>query len=161
MGRIASTENVTLCRSCVSSARRAGENAICPVHAQPSAEIVRGQESKRGVVATCPREFQHRIRAPQDRIHLWIWQKRWSVKTQSYALECGGNPLAKSRAIALGTLLDIFSGNLFRIHRLVASRESTGRFRQWLLRVTWIYLGTFLLFWDSRWKNDQCNDWWT
>ena len=70
-------------------------------------------------------------------------------------------PIGQIQAIALGTLLDIFSGNLFRIHRLVASRESTRRFRQWLLRVTWIYLGTFLLFWHSRWENDQCNDWWT
>ena len=35
-------------RSCVSSARNAGESAICPVCAQPSAEIVRGRESNRG-----------------------------------------------------------------------------------------------------------------
>ena len=66
MGRTTSTENVTLCgehacrvrdvqakarlvrcagnplrRSCVSSARDAGESEICPVHAQPSAEIAR------------------------------------------------------------------------------------------------------------------------
>ena len=34
-------------RSCVSSARNAGESAICPVRAQPSAEIVRVECAKR------------------------------------------------------------------------------------------------------------------
>ena len=33
-------------RSCVSSARNAGESAICPVHAQPSVEIVRVECAK-------------------------------------------------------------------------------------------------------------------
>ena len=33
-------------RSCVSSARNAGESAICPACAQPSAEIVRGKCAK-------------------------------------------------------------------------------------------------------------------
>ena len=33
-------------RSCVSSARNAGESAICPVPAQPSAEIVRVERAK-------------------------------------------------------------------------------------------------------------------
>ena len=33
-------------RSCVWSARNAGESAICPVHAQPSAEIVRVECAK-------------------------------------------------------------------------------------------------------------------
>ena len=33
-------------RSCVSSARNAGESAICPVCAQPSAEIVRVECAK-------------------------------------------------------------------------------------------------------------------
>ena len=33
-------------RSCVSSARNAGESAICPVRAQPSAETVRGECAK-------------------------------------------------------------------------------------------------------------------
>ena len=33
-------------RSCVSSARNAGESAICPVPAQPSAEIVRAESAK-------------------------------------------------------------------------------------------------------------------
>ena len=71
VGRTASTENVILCgdracraremqarvrlersarnpvrRSCVSSARNAGESAICPVRAQPSAEIVRVECAK-------------------------------------------------------------------------------------------------------------------
>ena len=35
-----------LWRSCVSSARNAGESAICPMHAQPSAEIVRVECAK-------------------------------------------------------------------------------------------------------------------
>ena len=72
MGRTASTENATLCgdracqvremqarvrcvvcarnplrRSCVLSARNAGESAICPMCAQPSAEIVRVECAKR------------------------------------------------------------------------------------------------------------------
>ena len=71
VGRTASTENATLCgdracrvremqarvrfvrrarnplrRSCVSSARNAGESAICPVRAQPSAEIARVECAK-------------------------------------------------------------------------------------------------------------------
>ena len=71
MGRTASTESATLCgdracrvrkmqarvrfagcarnplrRSCVSRARSAGESAICPVRAQPSAEIVRVEGAK-------------------------------------------------------------------------------------------------------------------
>ena len=33
-------------RSCVSSARNAGESAICPMRAQPSAEIVRVECAK-------------------------------------------------------------------------------------------------------------------
>ena len=33
-------------RSCVSSARNAGESAICPVPAQPSAEILRVERAK-------------------------------------------------------------------------------------------------------------------
>ena len=36
----------SLRRSCVSSARNAGESAICPVPAQPSAEIVRVERAK-------------------------------------------------------------------------------------------------------------------
>ena len=71
MGRTASTESATLCgdracgvremqarvrfvrsarnllrRSCVSRARNAGESAMCPVRAQPSAEIVRVECAK-------------------------------------------------------------------------------------------------------------------
>ena len=71
MGRTASAESATLCgdrarrvremqarvrfvrsapdplrRSCVSSARNAGESAICPVRARPSAEIVRVECAK-------------------------------------------------------------------------------------------------------------------
>ena len=73
-------------RSCVSSARNAGESAICPIPAQPSAEIVRVVremqarvrsvrcacnplrrsrvvESPIEVAATGPPEFQRKIRA--------------------------------------------------------------------------------------------------
>ena len=67
MGRTASTQIATLCgdracrvremrfvrgarnplrRSCVSSARNAGESAICPARGQPSAEIVRVECAK-------------------------------------------------------------------------------------------------------------------
>ena len=44
-------------RSCVSSARNAGESAICPVRAQPSAEIVRAECAKcrRECDLTCAR----------------------------------------------------------------------------------------------------------
>ena len=100
MGRTASTESATLCgdracgvremqarvrfvrsarnplrRSCVSSARNAGESAICPVRAQPSAEIVRVECAKcrrecdlPGVATLCGdracrvREMQARVR---------------------------------------------------------------------------------------------------
>ena len=84
-------------RSCVLSARNAGESAICPVHAQPSAEIVRVECAKcrrecdlSGVRATlCGDRAWSRVRparvsfstkfgcllvldtrTPQDRIHL-------------------------------------------------------------------------------------------
>ena len=64
------------------------------------------------------------------------------------------SPLTKSRAIALGgrttrTLLDIFSGNLFRIHRLVASwaeraREDIGNGCCMSPEATW---ARFCFFW--------------
>ena len=41
-------------RSCVSSARNAGESAICRLRAQPSAEIVRVECAKCGESAICP-----------------------------------------------------------------------------------------------------------
>ena len=47
-------------RSCVSSARNAGESAICPVPAQPSAEIVRSARNA-GDRAMCPMRVRARI----------------------------------------------------------------------------------------------------
>ena len=44
--RFAGCARSPLRRSCVSSARNAGESAICPVRAQPSAEIVRVECAK-------------------------------------------------------------------------------------------------------------------
>ena len=44
--RFAGCARNPLRRSCVSSARNAGESAICPVRAQPSAEIVRVECAK-------------------------------------------------------------------------------------------------------------------
>ena len=100
MGRTASTENVTLCgdracrvremqarvrfvrsarnplrRSCVSSARNAGESAICAVRAQPSAEIARVECAKcrrecdlRGARATLCGDRARRVRETQARV---------------------------------------------------------------------------------------------
>ena len=50
-------------RSCVSSARNAGENAIFPVPAQPSAEIVRVDRAKcrRESYKSVPQEFPMRV----------------------------------------------------------------------------------------------------
>ena len=45
--RFAGCPRNPLRRSCVSSARNAGESAICPVRAQPSAEIARVECAKR------------------------------------------------------------------------------------------------------------------
>ena len=62
-------------RSCVSSARNAGESAICPVRAQPSAEIVRVEcaKSRRecdlsGVHATLCGDRACRVREMQARV---------------------------------------------------------------------------------------------
>ena len=100
MGRTASTESATLCgdrargvremqarvrfvrsarnplrRSCVSSERNAGESAICPVRAQPSAEIVRVECAKcrrecdlSGPRATLCRDRARRAREMQARV---------------------------------------------------------------------------------------------
>ena len=51
--RFAGCARNPLRRSCVSSARNAGESAICPVRAQPSAEIVRVARNA-GESAICP-----------------------------------------------------------------------------------------------------------
>ena len=45
-------------RSCVSSARNAGESAICPMRAQPSAEIARVEARNAGDSAICPMRAQ-------------------------------------------------------------------------------------------------------
>ena len=62
-------------RSCVSSARNAGESAICPVRAQPSAEIVRVECAKcrrecdlSGPRATLCRDRACRAREMQARV---------------------------------------------------------------------------------------------
>ena len=46
IARVECTSEMQARRSCASSARRAGESAICPVRAQPSAEIVRVECAK-------------------------------------------------------------------------------------------------------------------
>ena len=62
-------------RSCVSSARNAGESAICPVPAQPSAEIVRVECAKcrrecdlSGSGATLSKDRACRVREMQARV---------------------------------------------------------------------------------------------
>ena len=64
-------------RSCVSSARNAGERAICPVRAQPSAEIARVERAKRRrecnlphARATVCRDRARRVREMQARVRL-------------------------------------------------------------------------------------------
>ena len=82
-------------RSCVSSARNAGESAICPIPPQPSAEIVRvecakcrrecdlsGVRLRRSCVVESPIEVA--ATGPRDSGVCWE-QKRWSARTQSCA----------------------------------------------------------------------------
>ena len=56
-------------RSCVSSARNAGESAICPMPAQPSAEIVRVEcaQCRRVRFVPCPRNPLRRSRVSSAR----------------------------------------------------------------------------------------------
>ena len=75
-------------RSCVSSARNAGESAICPVRAQPSAEIARVECAKcrrecdwPGVRATLCGDRACRVREMQARVR---------------SAGCARNPLRKS-----------------------------------------------------------------
>ena len=75
-------------RSCVSSARNAGESAICPVRAQPSAEIVRVECAKcrrecdwPGVRATLCGDRACRVREMQARVR---------------SAGCARNPLRRS-----------------------------------------------------------------
>ena len=69
-------------RSCVSSARNAGESAICPVRAQPSAEIVRVECAKcrrecdlPGARATLCGDRARRVREMQARVR-FVWSAR-------------------------------------------------------------------------------------
>ena len=73
--RFAGCARNPLRRSCVSSARNAGESAICPVRAQPSAEIVRVECAKcrrecdlPGVRATLCGDRACRVRKMQARV---------------------------------------------------------------------------------------------
>ena len=75
-------------RSCVSSARNAGESAICPVRAQPSAEIVRVECAKcrrecdlPGARATLCGDRACRVREMQARVRF---------------VRCARNPLRRS-----------------------------------------------------------------
>ena len=91
MGQTASTENATLWRSCASCARNAGESAIWPVPAQPSAEIVRVECAKcrrecdlSGPRATLCRDRACRVREMQARVR---------------SVRCARNPLRRSRVV--------------------------------------------------------------
>ena len=73
--RFAGCARNRLRRSCVSSARNAGESAICPVRAQPSAEIVRVECAKcrrecdvPGARATLCGDRARRVREMQARV---------------------------------------------------------------------------------------------
>ena len=75
--RFAGCARNPLRRSCVSSARNAGESAICPVRAQPSAEIVRVECAKcrrecdlPGARATLCGDRACRVREMQARVRL-------------------------------------------------------------------------------------------
>ena len=88
--RFAGRPRNPLRRSCVSSARNAGESAICPVRAQPSAEIVRVECAKcrrecdsPGARATLCGDRACRVREMQARVRF---------------AGCPRNPLRRSRA---------------------------------------------------------------
>ena len=73
--RFADCPRNPLRRSCVSRARNAGESAICPVRAQPSAEIVRGAKCRRecdlsGPRATLCGDRACRVRELQARVRV-------------------------------------------------------------------------------------------
>ena len=86
--RFAGCPRNPLRRSCVSSARNAGESAICPVRAQPSAEIVRVECAKcrrecdlSGPRATLCGDRACRVREMQVRVQF---------------VRCARNPLRRS-----------------------------------------------------------------
>ena len=136
MGRTASTENATLCgdracrvremqarvrcggcprnplrRSCVSSARNAGESAICPVPAQPSAEIVRVECAKYrrecdlpAARATLCGDRACRAREMQARVRVSLYARN--------PLRRSGVSGAKCRRLCSATLVRGVSGDL-------------------------------------------------
>ena len=86
--RFVRSQRNPLQRSCVLSARNAGESAICPVRAQPSAEIVHVKCAKcrrecdlSGPRATLCGDPACRVREMQARVRL---------------VRCAGNPLRRS-----------------------------------------------------------------
>ena len=86
--RFAGCARNPLRRSCVSSARNAGESAICPVRAQPSAEIVRVECAK------CRRECD----VPAARATL-CGDRACRVREMQARVRCAGcarNPLRRS-----------------------------------------------------------------
>ena len=73
-------------RSCVSSARNAGESAICPVRAQPSAEIVRVECAK------CRRECDSS--GPRATL---CGDRACRVQVRARFVRCARDPLRRSR----------------------------------------------------------------
>ena len=90
--RFAGCARNPLRRSCVSSARNAGESAICPVRAQPSAEIVRVECAKcrRVRCAGCPRDPLRRSRVASARNagESAIWRLPAQPSAEIVRVEC-------------------------------------------------------------------------
>ena len=107
--RIVRSARNPLRRSCVSSARNAGESAICPVRAQPSAEIVRVESAKcrrecdlSGPRATLCGDRACRVREMQARVRFAgcaRGDRACRVREMQARVRCAGcprNPLRRS-----------------------------------------------------------------
>ena len=109
--RFAGCARNLLRRSCVSSARNAGESAICPVRAQPSAEIVRVECAKcrrecdlSGARATLCGDCACQVREMQARVRLSLYARN--------PLRRSGVSGAKRRRLCNTTLVRGVSGEL-------------------------------------------------
>ena len=167
-------------RSRVSSARNAGESAICPVCAQPSAEIVRVECAKcrRECELTCSRatlcgDRACRVRAMQARVRFLRCARNPRVRLGL----CARNPLQRSCASsarnagenAIGSARAQPSAEIVRVERAKRRREcdwvcarathvrnagesAIGSCRHWRLSSTTLVRGVSGELEDENWR---------
>ena len=128
-------------RSCVLRERNAGESAICPARAQPSAEIARVECAKRrrecelsGARATLCRDRARRVREMQARVRFVPCARnplRRSCGSSARFVPCARNPLRRScvssaRNAGKSAICPVYaqpSAEIVRVERAKCRRE--------------------------------------